>query len=84
MYICKFTYEHHQVREMYDGYTLLELHLLTGRTHQVLTCQPSFSKVPHFFHEVLFPKSTHGGKVAKLNEFSSAYQSANIQMFCTG
>jgi len=25
-----------------------------------------------------------GGKVAKPNQFSSAYQSANIQMFCTG
>ena len=25
-----------------------------------------------------------GGKVAKLNKFSSAYQLANIQIFCTG
>jgi len=28
--------------------------------------------------------SHHGGKVAKQKKFSSAYQSANIQIFCTG
>ena len=39
MYVCGwvgvYTHTHTQVREVYDGYTLLELHLLTGRTHQV-------------------------------------------------
>ena len=28
--------------------------------------------------------SLTGGKVAKLNQFVSAYQLANIQIFCTG
>jgi len=41
--------------------------------------QPSFCWI-RFWHV----RTLTGGKVAKQNKFSSAYQLANIQIFCTG
>jgi len=45
------------------------LHILVRTPLLVFTCQHSCTLT--------------GGKVAKLNEFSSAYQSTSIQIFCT-